>query len=344
MKNILFIFCGILLSCNAQINKVTISDTLKTGRTVEHLGNSVMVFFEDKKGNQWFGSWETGLYQFNGSTITQYTVDDGLPSNRIDEIKEDANGIVYVNTSKGICRWINKRFQSINFLPLEQSKWELNAKDLWFKGQYGPVRFDGRYGHQLKLPGYPIGDKYVYEHPGYPDPYAIYTVYTDRNGFVWFGTATLGVMRYDGNTMDWLSESDLTEMHNGPSNGIRSIMEDEKGDFWFNSAYRYRVSRNQPFHYERMDNIGSLDGKSDGAITEYLSAIKTTNADLWFVTYNNGVFRFDGKTIRNYQLIDNGKSITAFAAFEDKKGGIWVTTHENGVFKWTGDGFERQLK
>ena len=48
-----------------------------------------MVIYQDKKNVYWFGSWETGVYKYDGKELVNFTTKHGLIKNRIDEIKEE---------------------------------------------------------------------------------------------------------------------------------------------------------------------------------------------------------------------------------------------------------------
>ena len=79
-----------MTSCNGQ-NSIQKKNTKKfdeqhtMGDTVKDLGSSIMVVYQDKKNIFWFGSWETGVYRYDGKTFIHYTTKHGLQSNRIDE-------------------------------------------------------------------------------------------------------------------------------------------------------------------------------------------------------------------------------------------------------------------
>ena len=65
-----FSILSILTSCNGQTsNKKKNSDQFTNGDTVKELGSSIMVVYQDKKNIYWFGSWETGVYRYDGKDI-----------------------------------------------------------------------------------------------------------------------------------------------------------------------------------------------------------------------------------------------------------------------------------
>lgn len=305
-----------------------------------------MIVYQDKKNIFWFGSWENGLYRYDGKTILHFTTKSGLPHNRIEEIKEDNSGNLFINTLNGISKFDGQRFTTLSIAKYDNN-WKLEPNDLWFKKAWDSsfvYRYDGKFLYKLLLPKTKPGEAYVSLHPNYPNPYSVYCVYKDSNSNIWFGTAAIGACRYNGKSFDWISEEDVTEFHDGPANGVRSIIQDKDGYFWFNTMFRYQVYGNktdkQTF-YSREKNIGSLDGKMDGSLNEYLSIAKDNNSELWVATYNDGIWRYNGNNIVHYPVKDGTKDITVFSIYKDHKGDLWLGTHETGVYKFNGLTFER---
>lgn len=345
----------ILTSCNGQTNtqihnSENLNEPLATGDTVRELGNNIMVIYQDRKNNYWFGSWKDGLYKYDGNDIIHFTTKNGLLGNRIEDIKEDKSGNIYINTTNGLCQFNGKQF-----VPLMETKsfgnnWQLNPDDLWFKNNGSVYRFDGHNLFKLELPKTKMGEDYTRKYPNFPNPSAIYCVYKDSKGNIWLGTATLGVCRYDGKSFDWISEQDVTEIHDGPANGVRSIAEDKNGDFWFNTEYRYSIYNNNASinngtdnltFYKRIKSLGCLDGKKDGDLNEFLSIIKDDKNNLWIAIYLNGVWQYDGEKINHYPIQVNAKTIPIYCLYKDNNGDIWLGTEENGAFKFNGQTFNK---
>lgn len=357
MKLSLFLFL-ILISCNGQ-NMSRGSDTTKVDSlatnieadTIKELGNNIMLVYHDKKNNYWFGSWKDGLYKYDGKTILHFSKKNGFPSNRINEIKEDNYGTVYFNTSDGIVKFDGENFLLLKVADLG-GDWILNPDDLWFKSGWDSgfvYRYDGNILHKLQLPKIKLGEDRISKNPNYSNPYIVYTIFKDSKANLWFGTAALGAFRFNGKSFDWILENDVTEIHDGPSNGVRSIIEDKDGYFWFNSLYRYKVyNRNytikseiDTLFYSREKNIGSLDGKKDNNLIEYLSIEKDNNNDLWIATYSAGVWRYNIKNITHYPVSDGVKEINLFSIYKDNYGDLWLGTPESGAYKFNGKTFKR---
>jgi ligand-binding sensor domain-containing protein len=360
--SVLYFLIGMaLVSCNGQSSQQIHSQTPITGSiligdTVAKLGNNIMVVYQDQKDNYWFGSWEAGLYRYDGRTITHFTTKDGLPHNRVKEIKADKLGNLYINTTKGICQ-----FNGQSFIPLTlvqsstNNNWQLSPNDVWFTGAKSNgfvFRFDGKELHHLQLPKSKLDIANKHSNPGGTNasPYAVYSIYTDTQGSVWFGTEVFGACRYNGKAFDWIEEPDVTELHNGPVNGVRSIIEDKNGDFWFNSAYRYTIynkstssanDQSNPAFYQRKRSIGSLDGKKDGNLIEYLSITKDKAHNLWIATYDDGVWKYDGTTVTHYPVTEKGENINIFSIYCDNQGDLWLGTEANGAYKFDRQAFVR---
>lgn len=210
---------------------------------------------------------------------------------------------------------------------------------MWFEYSYGNTgkvyRYDGITLYELKFPN----------PPNLSNPFDIYSIYKDIKGNIWFGTNPFGVCRYDGKSFEWITEEDVTEFRNEGANGVLSITEDKNGDFWFNTEYRYSVYDSTTLKsnkfYTRHESIGGLDGKKDSNLDEYLSTVRDNNNNLWFVTYLDGVWKYDGTNSTQYVVQDKSKSITLFSIYKDNDGDLWLGTHENGAYKFNGKTFEK---
>jgi ligand-binding sensor domain-containing protein len=216
--------------------------------------------------------------------------------------------------------------------------WKLQSNDLWFRHSYPSekvYRYDGIVLHELQLP----------KPPTLSNPFEIYSMYKDRKGNVWFGTNPSGVCCYNGKLFDWITEEDVTEFRNEGANGVRSIVEDRNGDFWFNTEYRYSIYDSTTIgsntFYTRHKSIGGLDGKLESNLDEYLSIAIDDNHHLWFVTYRNGVWKYDGTKVTHFAVQHNSIDITLFCIYKDNHGSLWLGTHQNGAYKFNGTAFEK---
>ncbi len=361
-----FLFFSLLTvftSCNAQ-NTAQIGNkrhsTIAIGDTVSELDKAILVIFQDRNNNYWFGSDGRGVYRYDGKTIIHLTTKNGLCSNRIREIQEDKSGTIYFTTFEGISKFDGTAFSTL--IPpttiFPTNEWKLQPDDLWFKGtsgESGTYRYDGKALYRLTFPKHYLEDEFYAKFPNVSySPYDVYTIYKDSKGHIWFGTSNFGLCRYDGKSFKWLYEKELTDTPSGGSFGIRSIIEDKDGKFWFcNTRYRYTIDPpatpagygnakgKDLLNYKTEKGIDGLKTSTGEDLIYYMSIAEDNNRDLWMVTYDTGVWHYDGKTITQYSIKDGPKDITLFSIYKDRQDNLWLGTHKAGAYKFNGKAFEK---
>lgn len=349
----------ILTSCHGQ--NTTAENSSATNHlhkdSESKLSTSIWIVFQAANGDYWFGSDTDGAYRYDGKSVVHYSEKDGLSSDRIRGFQEDQKGNIYISTLENIQRYDGRTFTTLTAIRSESSSdnWKLQEGDLWFNtlgknGENGPYRYDGKNLYQLKFPRHYMEDEYFKRFPAKAwRPYDVYQIYKDSRGTMWFGTSNFGICRYDGQSWSWLYEDHLTNTPQGGSFGIRSILEDDEGQFWFcNTRYRYTIYAESVkengqimVKYDRakgMDGIRTADGNDH---IYFMSSVKDNGGDIWMATYNNGVWRYDGERSNHYPVKDGDKDITLFSIYKDINGGLWLGTHEAGVYKWNGTTFEK---
>jgi ligand-binding sensor domain-containing protein len=332
--------------------------TMAKGAPVSELSKSIWSVFQDKNGNHWFGSNGQGVYRYDGKTLINFTTNDGLADNQIRGIQEDKSGNIYVNTVNGISKFDGDTFTTLtpSASRSPMTEWKLQPDDLWFAGAQnsGAVyRYDGKTLHALEFPKTKRGDEHYVAIPRSKNPnakyspYDVYTIYRDRKGHLWFGTAALGVCRFDGKSFDWLYEDHLTNPPGGGSFGIRSIIEDKEGKFWFcNTRYRYTISPhnsagNGSISYKQEKGMGDLKALIGEDFFYFPSIVEDNKGDLWMATYRAGVWRFDGTNVTQFPVKDGSKNAWIVSITKDARGDLWLGTNESGAYKFNGTTFDK---
>ncbi len=347
----------ILSSCNGQKNSQSLSKNTEKasmlGKVVSELDSVIWSIFQDKNDNFWFGSKENGLFYYNGQQLRHFSKKDGLISNEIRGIQEDSSGNIYIETMNGINQFDGKSFKTLEIKEAASStsEWMLNSEDLWFKIGYtnkGPYRYDGKYLHYLEFPKSPQEDEFFRQNPKASfSPYGLYLIYKDPNGFIWFGTSSVGLCRYNGKSIQWHYEEQLQKTLSGGDFGIRSIFQDKEENFWFNnSRHRYEILTTKSKHsdtlnYKKKNGIGFINNDKQTEFPYFLSITQDNDGDLWMVTYQNGVWRNTGKKLVHYPVKDGKTDVLLFSIFKDNQGGLWLGTQNAGVFKYNGKSFEK---
>ena len=329
-----------------------VSNSYDIGVTVTQIDKTIWTIYQDKKSNYWFGSKENGVYYYNGHRLKHITTKNGLVSNEIRGIQEDANGNIFFDTEKGVSKFDGHTFKTLQMANPDSplNNWVLKPDDLWFRigsTKNGAYRFDGKYLHYLKFPTSPQEFIFYKNNPNTSlKLYGLYTIYKDRKGFMWFGTASLGVCRYDGKNLNWHYEEQLQTTPNGGDFGTRAIFEDKNGKFWINNTrFRYVIETygNKPITFKKENGIGYLNKTNKMEFPFFLSVTEDNKGNLWLATYEEGVYKYNGKELIHYPIKDGETDVLLFTIYKDNKGALWLGTHNAGVYKFMEKTFERQF-
>lgn len=195
----------------------------------------------------------------------------------------------------------------------------------------------------------------------------IRSIFQDSKGNLWFGTIEEGAVRYDGKTLTYFSSPDGFK-----SNSVFAINEDKNGNLWFGTdqgVYKYdgKTFRN----YNQQDGLRHIDISRKGILVDKSGAIwvgthggvfrydpdadskgaqsfslfqqlpplniaglmEDKRGNIWFATAEDGVFRYDGKTITNIAEKEGLGENYAGGIAEDPAGNIWFTM-KNGICKY----------
>ena len=128
----------------------------------------------DSKGNYWFRTDGAGAFRYDGKNFTQFTKNDGLCSNTVNDIKEDDAGNIWficmqayqpeMTNDGGLCMWDGSRFTTFNDVN------GLHHNDL-------------------------------------------YTLFKDRAGRLWVGATGVGAYRYDGKSFTLFNTTDRPDLN-----------------------------------------------------------------------------------------------------------------------------------
>lgn len=351
---ILFSILSTFYSCNGHNNTHNTQKALKQNTTNSNaieLDPKATVIYHDKKDNFWFASIKKGVYKYNGKNLTLFTSNDGLNSYRILSVQEDTSGNIYFDTPEGVYKYNGTNFITLEVIQNKESEneWKSEPEDLWFRmgwNKSGPYRFDGKALHHLKLPKNKMEEEF---HTKYPNasynPYGIYSIYKDSKDNIWFGTSNLGIYLFDGNKISWAYENQLTVTPEGGDFGIRSIAEDRDGNYWFcNTNYKYTLLPNdtegsdlKSIKFKRQ--IGIKSKRKD--VLYFLSIQTDSNGDLLMLTYQNGVWRNNGKELIPFFIKDGDSDISPSSIYKDKQNQIWLGTQNDGIYIYNGKTFKK---
>ena len=341
-------FAATISSCAGQGKTQTKNKDFEqnaVGTIVRELALNSNVIYQDKIDNYWLEN-EIGLYQYNGKTLILFTQKDGLVNHRIIGIQEDQLGNIYFDTPSGVSKFDGKQFTTLEVIEDHPNKntWKSEEDDLWFRigwDKKGPYKFDGEHLFHLEFPESKIAEAHFAKYPNISyNPYSIYSMYKDRKGHMWFGTADLGIYQFDGKQIRWMHEDHLGTMPGGGAFGIRSIVEDNDGHIRIsNTNYKYKIL---PDRKDDDSELISLNYQKESGINYknnevlyFMSMLVDDNGNLWGANLD-GIWINDGIELRQFFITDGDKAISPSSIYIDHQGDIWLGTESDGIYKYNG--------
>ncbi|MFH1007802.1 MAG: DUF362 domain-containing protein [Candidatus Latescibacterota bacterium] len=192
---------------------------------IPHLDGSTGFVTVDHLGRVWSSVWTRdwdsakgkGVTVYDGKGWKTYTESDGLSSNNVTDLAEDASGTIWMATrGGGVNRFDGETWTHYTTEEgLLSNQVNLIATDpagtIWIATDgNGVSRFDGEtwshFGEQDGLPGLDVQ-----------------ALMADSEGFAWVATRNNGLSRFDGR--EWVSGIG--------SEGVRSIVQGPDGRIWF---------------------------------------------------------------------------------------------------------------
>lgn len=362
LSNFSFLFLSILLaSCNNQ-NKTDNSSKAETelpsvrkkefniasfnANLVTEIDNNIRSVFQDKNGTYWFGTNGAGVYRYDGKTILQFTVKDGLANNQVQSIQEDPSGNIWFGTGLfGVSRFDGQIFttftskENLKLNQLSSNDWKKEANDLWFYAGGGVFHYNRNSFLYLPL-SYDV--KHLQNSPYNLSRHAVYCILKDSKGNLWFGTQAQGVCRYDGKTFTWFTEKGLL----GPA--VLALFEDSKGNIWIgnNGAGLFKYDGTSLINFTDEKKLNNSEFKIAGKSNpDTLARVYSINEDnygnLWIGTVDAGVWKYDGNKLINYTIKDGLTSNAVNTIYKDLKGELWFGTDADGICKFNGKTFTK---
>ncbi len=271
---------------------------------------------EDRHGQLWVASLGKGLfrYQTNGPVL-QLTVKEGLGSDLVRALFEDAEGNLWVGTRPGgLNRLRPALFKTYGrkqglATDLVTAICEGQAGELW-------VGTDGDGVDRLKL------NDGVVEHFDREQGLVgrhVRTLLLDRKGTFWLGSWPGGLYRLEGE--NFVSAGDFP----GRDMGLACLFEDSKGRMWLGQRTLNRLIR-----FENGSAIG-IDLPNPAPALDVTVIAEDAEGNIWAGTDGSGLFRWKDGQCRRFTRQDGLSSDTVRALHAEPDGGLWIGTVDGGL-------------
>jgi ligand-binding sensor domain-containing protein len=301
----------------------------------------VRYILQDKEGNLWFGTRGNGLYKYDGKSFKQFTVNDGLNSNKVFCILEDKEGKIWIGTEEGLCLYDGKTITQIqiplpenlpaNKNPYYQNHWvfsmiQAKSGKIWFATIDGVYIYDGK-----SFTHFPMKEAAN----GFLNSNAkVERMLEDKEGNIWLGGRTNeGVFRYDGKSITHFKLQELIQGQNGlrpkPHSWGWPQLQDKNGNIWFSNwggVYRYDGK-----------TFTSFSAKEGLTVNMVAKIIEDKKGNFWI--HGDDPFYYDGKSFTRFTAKDKQVNIGGWSILEDRSGIIWVGTRDKGLYIFDGKEF-----
>ncbi|HXC06026.1 MAG TPA: two-component regulator propeller domain-containing protein [Bacteroidia bacterium] len=244
-------------------------------------GSNVNCMYETRDHKIWFGT-SNGLSIYDGEKLTNYYTANGLKDEKIYALAKGLDDRIWIGTRNGLC-----------FIPHPESITDPN-----------PIQDFPDLNNLLEK-----------------DNKAVYSIYGDRKGTIWYGTGK-GVIKNENGHLHVLSKKD-----HFCDKRVSCITEDEEGKIWFGTDEGLFVYDGTYFF--KADESNGLSSNKIYVI------IFDQKGFLWVGT-NKGLDRLDAKKFRNERRVElkhygkeegfKGVECNVGACYKDEKGRIWFGT------------------
>lgn len=258
----------------------------------------------------------SGLYRFDGKSLTHIAEKDGLIANNVRGLYVDKKSALWVATGKGVgkyTRHLSETFTYREGLPSDNVRGisEDIRGNVWFATGDGVSRYDGK-----KFTNFTTGDGLVSND--------VYSVLADKRGNVWFGTLR-GITKYNGTSFQFYDAGSTQG-----TNPVTCIYEDSGGNLWFGSGRGLSKLNSERFiNYPANDQMGK----------KVFAIIQALNGNIICGTSLGGVTAFDGKHYSLWNDIFQSSTIQAFYYTPDSV--LWVGTQDEGAYRFDKSGFQK---
>jgi ligand-binding sensor domain-containing protein/signal transduction histidine kinase len=277
---------------------------------------------EDRRGHVWIASLGDGLFCFcTNHPPRQITTRDGLGSDLVRALMEDAEGNLWVGTrAGGLNRLRPALFQAIG-------KKDGLASDLVLPVCEGPqgelwVGTDGEgldclKGNRIQHYGREQGLDSLY----------LRTLLFDRKGRLWAGTWPGGLFRLENERFVSVRDSpDQTTF-------VASLLEDSQGRLWLGQRTTNRLV------WLDHGRGGAINLPNPGPSTDVITLAEDASGAIWIGTDGQGLFRYKYGQCRRFTRQDGLPCDTIRVLYADPEGPLWIGTLDGGLCRFKQDRF-----
>lgn len=303
------------------------------------------------RGGMWLATYD-GITYYDGTSFTDFTINEGLPGSNVRSIIEDTKGCVwFCPRQNGLCRYDGDTLTTftstgglmndIIFRVVEDK-----SGNIWWSSQYGVTKYDGKQATHYRLGKanytklfidakgsvWTASNKEIAKIEGENVTSfdltkivvgsRVATIFEDKKGNMWFGLHKGGILKYDGNQFE-----QYTRAQGLPGTSVYTIIQDHKGDLWFGTNKGLVKYKEDEF---------SIYTTNEGLTSNFIiKLIEDSHKKIWLGTFDKGLMKFDPISFSHQNLLQGGsdKEGIVRAFHKDIKGDLWATTRNVRLLK-----------
>ena len=252
------------------------------------------------------------------SRFANYTVQDGLSHNTVNDIIQDKNGFMWFATENGLSRYDGYSFVNFFHNPENPNSipgnsvltLAIDSQDfLWIGTTDGLCRLSLDHGNIQHFQA-TIGD------PNSPRTNHIRKLYfSAKSNTLWIETLGGVLSSFDIKTEKWKHFSHIASAQ--PYYRYHTIFEDSHGDIWVGGRNTPIIKLNK--RNETIHNIYSGDINAGGKRENDLADIYETSKGKWYVMGLDGIYEFFPYTEKFNRI----HSSSSYSVVEDTAGALW---------------------
>ncbi len=313
-----------------------------------YLNNIFLVIKQDKQGNLWLGTEDSGLALFNivKKTFTQFRHNDkissSLGSDMVKSIFVDQAGRVWVGSINGGLDLFNPATNTFfhyqnapdNAESLSQKTvsaiYQDNESNLWVGTHRGGINLYTPKAEKFQL----------YQQETRPNSLSYYDVTAfceDRKGNIWIGTDYGGLNLFDKN------KDVFTHYRYNPynpqslsSDAILDIMEDHRGNLWL-STWGGGINLFNAADHTFKHFLNDPNDKTSISSNHVQKTFEDSKGNLWVATYYGGLNLLNPQTYKFTRFTQDPSGKTSLfgnnvvSINEDSHHNLWIGTDDGGL-------------
>ena len=292
--------------------------------------NRVQSLLVDSRGVLWVGTYHGGLNRFyeEAGTFDHFRAREGdprsLPDDHVWGIVEDDRGDLWIATGRGLCRLNPESGEFVRFRDgpaagLVRVVETRRDGGIWIGTQQGVFRMSGVPGNRSWSPVEGT------------ESLTCTTLLEDPQGRLWIGTRKHGLLLHDPRTGAVVRfEHRVSDPSSLSHDDIRALLIDHSKNLWVGT---------------RGGGVDKLDLKSGKfpcvrmpggeVFRESVWAFGVDAEDALWVGTSEGVFRFDGGSVRTFVYNPRDETTLSYQKVRsilcDEEGGVWIGTNGGGL-------------